>query len=103
MPARRGNCYVASEALYHLFAKDAGYRPHWLKWRGDTHWFLAKKTSVDNYWYRMDVLDPSVKQWRKADRPGPEDYDRGRCSGFLTLRPSKRARALMRRLTWQTS
>jgi hypothetical protein len=111
---RRGNCYVACEALYHLFAKNAGFRPYWFKWRGDTHWILGKRILLYDYSdprlsgkreaerFKLDVIDPCIQQWRKADRPGPEDYATARCSGFLTVKPSKRASALMEKLIWQT-
>lgn len=98
---RRGNCYVAAEALFHCFAKAAGYQAYRMPWMGDMHWFLGKKTDAARGWFTFHVIDPSVRQWRKADRPTPVDYIQARCTGFLTKRPSKRARELMRRLTWQ--
>lgn len=85
----RGNCYVTCEALYHLLGgKAAGWTPAWLKHEGDTHWILRRNG---------EVLDPTVKQFKRKP-----DYSKARGSGFLTRRPSKRARALMKVMLWQT-
>lgn len=87
---RRGNCYVASEALYHILGgRDSYWRPMYMRIGNDTHWFL--KHGVLSI-----ILDPSVKQFKQK----PE-YNEARGSGFLTVRPSKRARALIKQLTWQ--
>ena len=86
---RRGNCYVTSEALYHLLGgKGAGWTPFRLRVRGDTHWFLRHKSGI--------ILDATASQFRK--RP---NYEKARGSGFLTKKPSKRAVELMRRMVWQ--
>lgn len=86
----RGNCYVTSEALYHLLGgKEKGWKPMRVKHEGDTHWFLFDTCSGL-------ILDPTVKQFKT--RP---DYTRAVGSGFLTKRPSKRARALMQTMLWQ--
>ena len=85
----RGNCYVTSEALYHLLGgRAAGYTPMTMKHEGDTHWFLRHRSGL--------ILDPTVSQFK--ERP---DYTQARGSGFLTREPSKRARALMKALVWQ--
>lgn len=102
---RRGNCYVAAEALYHVLGgpRQKLWKPYVMRWRGDTHWFLAAKVPITLVaeWYTLVILDPSYLQFKKADRPEIDDYVRARCTGFLTKRPSRRARDLMRRLTWQ--
>jgi hypothetical protein len=91
---RRGNCYVTCEALYHLLGgKKAGWIPHWVKHEGDTHWFLAKRIHED---LTSVILDPTRKQFKTEPH-----YLLGRSCGFLTKRPSKRAKALMKTMLWQ--
>lgn len=91
----RGNCYAASEALYHILGgKKAGWKPMRFKFTGpdqklDTHWFLKHTSGL--------VLDPSVRQFKGAQVP----YEKGVGGGFLTKGPSLRARRLIRELTWQ--
>lgn len=88
--ARRGNCYAASEALYHILGgKDAGWTPVRLRMPNDTHWFLRHASGF--------ILDPSRLQF-KGTRI---NYTSGRGSGFLTKGPSRRARKLIQELTWQ--
>lgn len=88
MTRRRGNCYVTCEALYHLLGgKRAGLTPHVVRHEGDVHWYLVQ---------RGTVIDPTRRQFQK--RP---PYERGRGCGFLTKRPSRRARAMMRAMVWQ--
>jgi hypothetical protein len=85
----RGNCYYASEALYHILGgKAAGWTPQRMKYRGDTHWWLKHTSGL--------ILDPSQNQFDVLP-----DYSKGRGAGFQTKRPSKAAFALMTRLTWQ--
>lgn len=88
--ARRGNCYVASEALYHILGgKRSEWTPQVMRMGSETHWFLRHRTSGL-------ILDPSRKQFDKSPR-----YELARGTGFLTKTPSKRARKLMNALTWQ--
>ena len=88
----KGNCYAASEALYHLLGgKDAGWTPMYIK--GPTkgtraHWFLKHESGL--------ILDATASQF--DTKP---DYSKGRGCGFLTDAPSERARALMEKLVWQ--
>lgn len=85
----RGNCYVTSEALYHLLGgKLAGWTPMRMRHEGDTHWFLRHQDGM--------ILDPTRSQF--AIRP---DYSKAIGAGFLTKRPSSRARKLMHTLVWQ--
>lgn len=90
---KRGNCYVTCEALYHLLGgKKAGYKPMTVHHEGDTHWYLVK---LGLPWYKV-VIDPTAKQFES-----PPDYSQGRGRGFLTKKPSKRARAMMKHMLWQ--
>ena len=89
MNGKRGNCYVTSEALFHLLGgKDGGWTPVRLRMEGDTHWFLRHKSGL--------IVDATKSQFGTS----PE-YSKGRGSGFLTKQPSKRAKILMERLVWQ--
>ncbi len=94
----RGNCYVTCEALYHLLGgKEAGYTPHTLRHEGDTHWYLVLTImDLDDHWYSERIIDPTVSQFKTKP-----DYSKGRGRGFLTKKPSKRARELMFQMTWQ--
>jgi hypothetical protein len=91
MPAaRRGNCYVASEALYHLLGgKRAGWTPVRTSMGHDTHWWLRHKSGL--------ILDVTKSQFRGYVGPV---YETGRGAGFLTKRPSRRARKLMKEIVW---
>ncbi len=88
-----GHCYVAAEALWHLLGGPAsGYVPHVISHRtwpkglnpGETHWFLRKGERI---------LDPTAGQF-----DGKIAYNRGRPTGFLTQRPSRRACILIERV-----
>lgn len=86
----RGNCYVTSEALYHLLGgKSAGWKPMRLRHEGDTHWFLVNTRTGQR-------IDPTVSQFCSVP-----DYSKAVGSGFLTKEPSKRAKELMKTLVWQ--
>ena len=86
----RGNCYVASEALFHLLGgKAAGWKPMRLRHGGGTHWFLLNTRTGQR-------LDATAAQFG-SEPP----YDKARGAGFLTKGPSGRARELMGRLLWQ--
>jgi hypothetical protein len=88
---RRGNCYVTSEALYHLLGgKAAGWKPMHVKTPTDTHWFLVNLRTGQR-------LDATAMQF---DGRLP-DYNSAVGSGFLTKQPSKKAKALMERMIWQ--
>lgn len=95
----RGNCYVASEALYHILGgKAAGcevYRARCaspITGKSDTHWWITMNGMI---------IDPSRLQFPSVDLP--YIYQRGIRTGFLTKQPSKRARALMEIVTWQSA
>lgn len=88
MRKRRGNCYVTCEALYHLLGAK-----HWtpmnVRHEGDSHWFLKHDSGL--------IVDPTADQFKTTP---PYHLARGR--GFLTRRPSLRARALMEKMLWQS-
>lgn len=85
----RGNCYAASEALYHLIGgKLAGWTPMRMRVHNDSHWFLRHATGL--------ILDPTASQFKS-----PPDYSQAVGSGFLTKTPSTRARKLMTTIVWQ--
>lgn len=87
---RRGNCYVTSEALFHLLGgKRAGWKSMQMRTNsGESHWFLKHNSGL--------IMDPTVKQFGN-DRP---EYAKARGTGFLTKEPSKRAKALIERMLW---
>lgn len=105
--SRRGNCYVACEALYHLLGgKEAGWVPHTVHHEGSIHWYLVHRdepeartrvakleTSIVG---SQLVLDPTVSQFKTKP-----NYWKGRGRGFLTKEPSRRAQALMEKMVWQ--
>ena len=80
---------MTSEALFHLLGgSKAGWKPMSLRCMGDTHWFLKHSSGL--------VLDATAKQF--ARKP---DYSKARGRGFLTAKPSKRAKAMMLSLLYQ--
>ena len=89
---RRGNCYATSEAVYHLLGgKRNGWKPMRVRHEGDTHWFLAKR--MFGTWVYLDLTASQFKN--------PPPYHKARGAGFLTKKPSKRGREMMRRMVWQ--
>lgn len=87
-----GHCYVASEALWHLLGgPESGYTPHCVRHEGETHWYLIGPPG--GFYGHRHVLDVTAEQFKK-----PVPYGRGRGKGFLTRKPSKRAREVMRRV-----
>jgi hypothetical protein len=92
----RGNCYVTSEALYHLLGgKAAGWKPMSMSthdphgiFGDDVHWFLKHESGL--------ILDATAQQFSE-----PPDYSKARGRGFLTKEPSKRARKMMEAMLWQ--
>jgi hypothetical protein len=85
----RGNCYVTSEALFHLIGgKKAGWKPMRMAHENDTHWFLKHESGI--------ILDATVLQFKTVP-----DYSKARGGGFLTKQPSKRAKKLMEVLVFQ--
>ena len=86
----KGNCYVTSEALYHLLGgKNAGWKPMNMQHEGTQHWFLKHESGM--------IVDATAIQFAKTP-----DYSKARGRGFLTGAPSKRARALMNVMVFQS-
>ena len=84
-----GCCYVASEALYHLWGKDNGFTPVRVKYRVNckmtgVHWFLEQRASGLQLDITADQFT-SRKPNFKAAVP----------CGFLTKKPSKRAQKVI--------
>lgn len=87
----KGNCYVTSEALYHLLGgKKAGWMPMCISMKPDNHWFLKHSSGM--------ILDATATQFKHLP-----DYSKARGIGFLTKQPSKRAQMLMKTLVWQNT
>lgn len=85
-----GFCYTASEAIYHLSEDEThpycvryGPAPH------QTHWYLKLAETGE-------VVDVTGSQF--SDMDAYALYDHGVRKGFLTKRPSKRARAILDRI-----
>jgi hypothetical protein len=82
---RSRSCYPAAEVVYHAGGgRRAGLTPIQQRHQGRSHWWVRGPGG--------EVLDPAADQF---SRPVP--YERGKGKGFLTKKPSKRARALARR------
>lgn len=87
-----GHCYLFTEALYHLFGKKNGLRPHRVAFKDRngnnvTHWFLKHKTTGQ-------VVDPTYQQF---DEWIP--YNEGKAAMFPTgNRPSNRCKEVFRRI-----
>lgn len=89
----RGNCYVTCEALWHLTGgTKSPWKPMYLKHEGDTHWFLVRTSRYGD----TIILDPTVSQFKTKP-----DYTKGRGCGFLTRKPSKKAKHMMQFMLWQ--
>jgi len=82
---KRRQCYPAAEVVYHAGGgRRAGLTPVQQRHEGVSHWWVRGPEG--------EVLDPASAQF---NRPVP--YDKGRGRGFLTARPSRRARDLAKR------
>lgn len=79
-----GHCYIATEALFHLYGKTHGYTPRVTRIADETHWWLENQNG--------DILDPTADQL-----PKKFNYQ-GRACGFLTKNPSKRCQTLVERM-----
>lgn len=88
-PKSWGCCYVATEALYHLWGKKAGYTPMRVSYtlpNGDpgTHWFLKQRSSG----LQVDITADQFLDFAP-------DYSAATACGFLTTKPSKRAQQII--------
>jgi hypothetical protein len=84
-----GCCYVATEALYHLWGKENGYTPMRVKYKLNCqtmgmHWFLEQRASGLQVDITADQFTTRVPDFRKAVP-----------CGFLTRQPSKRAQTII--------
>lgn len=78
-----GNCYIASEAYYHINGgKRAGYKPMQGYHEGTSHWWLVND--------KGKVIDITASQFSTA-----VNYSSGCGRGFLTKRPSKKAKEII--------
>lgn len=86
-----GHCYVAAEAAFHMLGgKNAGYKAYVCKQsNGDTHWFIRD--------HNNNIIDPTAEQYLLDGQDPP--YDIGRPCGFMTSKPSKRAREVIKRIS----
>lgn len=80
-----GHCYVASEALYHLWGREHGYRPKVVRIGSESHWWLSNEAGEE--------IDITAAQFSS-----PVPYAEGKFCGFLTRRPSKRAQILIQKI-----
>lgn len=86
---RAGYCYVVAEALWHMTGgKRSPYKPMFVKVDGVPHWFLKHERYGD-------ILDPTADQF---EWPHWLDHQQGRGKGFLTKKPSLRAKILIKRM-----
>jgi hypothetical protein len=83
----KGHCYIAAEAAYWIFGWREKYTPQVITGPGYTHWYLKHRITGH-------IVDPTATQWGKTRIP----YERGRGTGFLTRKPSKRCLELIRRV-----
>lgn len=82
----KGNCYLYSEAYYHLMGgKDSGLTPIQGIWEGVSHWALRTRDG--------EIIDLTVKQFEIVP-----DYSLFRGRGFLTKKPSKKAQKLINQM-----
>lgn len=86
-----GYCYVASEALYHLWGKENGFKP------AQMHVHVGHGTRYSHWFWRrgVEVLDITVAQFGRVRIP----YHKARGCGFLTLAPSNAAQEIIRRVS----
>lgn len=80
-----GHCYVATEALYHMAGgKRYGFKPMFIRHENEPHWFLQS--------FGGAVYDITAEQFDSAVK-----YENAKGKGFLTRRPSKRAKIVIQR------
>jgi hypothetical protein len=81
-----GHCYVASEAMYHATGgRNGPWTPCSVRHEGTVHWYLRDAQGR--------VCDLTAGQFRTS-----VPYDQGRCRGFLTRGPSKRAQVVLEKV-----
>jgi hypothetical protein len=84
-----GHCYVAAEALWYLLGRTK-WKPVCASYIDDggkaTHWWLVHRKTGE-------IADPTKEQYHPEVPP----YHLGKGSGFLTVKPSKRAQVVINR------
>jgi hypothetical protein len=85
-----GTCYVASEALYHLWGKENGFTPVRVPYKvsrtmNGQHWFLEHRPSG----FQLDI---TADQFTEGI---PPNWEHATPAGFLTKKPSKRAQQII--------
>ncbi len=81
-----GHCYVASEAIYHLLGgKRKGWKPMFVRHENESHWFIQHKDGA--------IVDITCLQFNT-----PVRHREAKGKGFLTHRPSKRGREIIKRV-----
>lgn len=89
---KRGNCYVATEALWYILGgRNGQWEVKRIRLPEDNHWFLQHRSYGT-------ILDPSRLQFG-GHYP---HYNKAVKAAFLTKQPSKRAAMLIETLTWQS-
>lgn len=88
-----GCCYVATEALYHLWGKDNGYVPMRVPYKigckaTGQHWFLE---------HRVGGMQVDITADQFTTRH--PDYKAAIPCGFLTKKPSKRTQQIMEKIS----
>jgi hypothetical protein len=89
----KGHCYAASEAVFHILGgTENGWVPQIIRherWPlglnpGETHWFIKNSNTGE-------IIDPTSEQFL----PYSIDYSCSKGCGFLTSKPSKRAKTII--------
>ena len=88
-----GCCYVATEALYHLWGKENGFTPMRVKYRlncktSGMHWFLEQRKAG----FQLDI---TADQFTPLPPNRVPDYENAIPCGFMTKKPSKRAQRII--------
>lgn len=85
-----GHCYIAAEALFHILGPSK-WKPMCASYRDEggkaTHWWLVHRETGE-------IADPTKEQYLPDSPP----YHLGKGSGFLTKKPSRRAKILIDRV-----
>lgn len=93
-----GCCYVATEALWHLWGKENGYEPVRVPFtlgprtKGQ-HWFLRHWPCIEYY------VDLTADQFTAMPPSRCPKYAEAIPCGFLTKKPSKRAQQIIDAVT----
>lgn len=87
-----GHCFAATDAAYHLYGKENGFKPKVLGnkefpnglEKGETHWYLMRDDGA--------VIDPTREQFGNLDIP----YSNGKGNGYISKeKATTRGRLIM--------